>query len=37
MKVQRIEERDRERKKRVERLERAMARIEKAKELLGQG
>jgi hypothetical protein len=37
MKVQRIEERDRERKKRLERLERAMGRIERARELLGNG
>jgi hypothetical protein len=35
--VQRIEERDRDRKKRLERLERAMLRIERAKELLGNG
>ena len=37
MKVQRIEERDRERKKRLEKLERAMGRIERARELLGNG
>jgi len=37
MKVQRIEERDRDRKKRLERLERAMAAIESAKRLLGNG
>jgi DNA anti-recombination protein RmuC len=37
MKLQRSEERDRERKKRLERLERAMARIGKAKELLNKG
>lgn len=37
MKVQRVEERDRERKGRLERLERAMARIERVKGLLGKG
>jgi hypothetical protein len=37
MKVQRIEERDRDRKKRLEKLERAMATIERARMLLGNG
>ncbi|KAM0722152.1 hypothetical protein Q7P37_001593 [Cladosporium fusiforme] len=37
MKVQRVEERDRERKGRLERLERAMARIDRVRDLLGKG
>lgn len=37
MKVQRVEERERERNRRLERLERAMGRIERVKGLLGKG
>lgn len=37
MKVQRVEERDRERRGRLERLERAMARIDRVTGLLGKG